>query len=196
MAKPHHNRRRQIVINKPVQKRIVVGITLIPMLTLVGATLAVAVLTGQVLDEARRAEENIPTLGPLFISLFLFIVAAGAVVVIQALRYSHRIAGPMYRINKSIERIREGDLAFEVKLRDGDELGEIATELNGLMDWLRAHPPQGVELKLEADEADEAQAAQATSKSDVDAVPGLSGSKSAEKSSVASTTSGDDAAAE
>ena len=106
MAEDMKNRRKTLVINKPVQKRIVLGITVVPMLTLIGATLAVAVLSGRVLDEARTAEESLPTLGPLFISLFLFIVAAGAVVVLQALRYSHKIAGPMYRLSKSMDRLR------------------------------------------------------------------------------------------
>lgn len=131
------NRRTRLVVNRPLQRRIVFGISMVPILTLVGATLAVAVLTGQVLDEARSAEENLPTLGPLFVSLFLFIVAAGAVVVIQALKYSHRIAGPMYRLIKSMERIRQRDLSFRVSLRSGDELTELADELNDVMDFLR-----------------------------------------------------------
>ncbi|MAE77676.1 MAG: hypothetical protein CMJ85_12510 [Planctomycetes bacterium] len=145
------NRRRRLVVNKPVQRRIVVGITLIPVLILIAATLAVAVLTGRVLDEASTAEENLPTLGYLFMALFVFIIAAGGVVVLQAVRYSHKIAGPMYRLVKSIESVREGDLSFRVTLRDGDELTDIADEFNLLMDWIVAHPPAGVELKLTRD---------------------------------------------
>ncbi len=152
MTQKLKNRRKRLVVNKPVQRRIVTSITIVPILTLVGATLAVAILTGKVLDEARSAEENLPTLGPLFVSLFLFIVAAGAVVVIQALKYSHKIAGPMYRLVKSMQRIhKDGDVSFRIKLRSGDELTEIADELNHMMDWLVTHPPAGVELKTEPD---------------------------------------------
>lgn len=143
------NRRKRLIVNKPVQRRLVLGIMIVPIYVLVGATLAVAILTGKVLDEASSADETLPTLGPLFISLFLFIVAAGAVVIVQALRYSHKIAGPMHRLVKSMDRIRQGDLSFQVKLRQGDELTEIADELNRVIGWLRQHPPQGVKLILE-----------------------------------------------
>jgi nitrate/nitrite-specific signal transduction histidine kinase len=131
------NRRKKLVINKPVQRRIIFAVSFVPILGLVGATLAVALLAGRVLDEARLAEVNLPTLAPLFVSLFFFILTAGALVVVQALRYSHRIAGPMYRICQSIKRVRERDLDFEVTLRDGDELTEIATELNHLISTLK-----------------------------------------------------------
>ncbi len=132
-----NNRRKKLVINKPVQRRIIFAVSFVPILGLVGATLAVALLAGRVLDEARMADVNLPTLAPLFVSLFFFILTAGALVVVQALRYSHRIAGPMYRLCQSIKRIREKDLDFEVKLRDGDELTEIATELNHLISDLK-----------------------------------------------------------
>ncbi len=131
------NRRKKLVINKPVQRRIIFAVSFVPILGLVGATLAVALLAGRVLDEARLAEVNLPTLAPLFVSLFFFILTAGALVVVQALRYSHRIAGPMYRLCQSIKRIQKGDLDFHVKLRDGDELTEIATELNHLISTLK-----------------------------------------------------------
>ncbi|MCB9890823.1 MAG: hypothetical protein H6832_02325 [Planctomycetes bacterium] len=151
MSQSLPNRRKRLVVNKPVQRRIIVGVTIIPMVALVGATISVAVLTGRVLDEARTAEQSLPTLGPLFVSLFLFIVAAGATVVISALRYSNRIAGPMYRLCKSMREIRDGDVSFTVKLRKGDELTEIADELNAMIAWIREHPPEGVELKLVPD---------------------------------------------
>jgi hypothetical protein len=50
----------------------------------------------------------------------------------------------MYRINESIKRIRQGDISFRVTLRKGDHLTDIAEELNKLLDWLNANPPQGV----------------------------------------------------
>lgn len=187
MAQPYPNRRKKLVINKPVQRRIIVGVTIVPMIVLIGATIAVAILTGRVLDEARVAEQSLPTLGSLFISLFLFIVAAGATVVISALRYSNRIAGPMYRLCKSMREIREGDLSFVVRLRKGDELTEIADELNAMVKWLREHPPEGVELKLEPDPPSEAQSSPLPS--DSAGSSGASASSSVDAPSVESVAS-------
>ncbi|GEM_PF-2922946 len=146
METNRQNRRRKLIVNKKTQTRMVVTITFLPILGLVAATLAVGFLTGKVLDEARQAEVALPTLSPLFIALFSFILAAGVVVVIQALRYSHKIAGPTFRLVRSLKSIRNGDLSFRVKLRKGDELTEIAEEVNRLMDWLADHPPKGVRM--------------------------------------------------
>ena len=76
----------------------------------------------------------------------------------QALRFSHRIAGPIYRITKSLQQVRSGDIGFRVHLRQGDHLTEIAAELNLLLDWLNANPPAGVRtggdvVQLEGDES-------------------------------------------
>lgn len=184
MSQAFPNRRKKLVINKPLQRRIIVGVTIVPMIVLIGATVAVALLTGQVLDEARIAEQSLPTLGSLFISLFLFIVAAGATVVISALRYSNRIAGPMYRLCKSMKEVREGDLSFIVKLRKGDELTEIADELNAMIRWLREHQPAGVDCKLEPDPPATAQdgssGSVATTDVSVDGVKSLSSKPEAE----------------
>ncbi|MFQ5503554.1 MAG: HAMP domain-containing protein [Planctomycetota bacterium] len=148
MQKSFQNRRRRYIVNKPVQNRIIFTISFMPILGLVGATLAVAILAGRVLDEARSVDENIPTLGPLFIAMLLFILSSGGVVVLQAVRYSNRIAGPTYRLVKSLERVMEGDLNFRVKLREGDELTDLAEALNRHIDWLQEHPPMGIDLKI------------------------------------------------
>lgn len=51
--------------------------------------------------------------------------------------YSHQTAGPAYKLEKSIKRITEGDLTFQVSLRKHDNLKEVATALNGLLDKFR-----------------------------------------------------------
>ena len=52
--------------------------------------------------------------------------------------YSHQTAGPAYKLEKSINRITEGDLTFQVSLRRNDNLKELAIALNGLLDKFRA----------------------------------------------------------
>lgn len=43
---------------------------------------------------------------------------------------SHKIAGPIYRFEKSVETIGTGDLTLNVKLRSKDEFQELAEYLN------------------------------------------------------------------
>ena len=51
--------------------------------------------------------------------------------------YSHQTAGPAFKLEKSIKRIIEGDLTFQVSLRRNDNLKELAAALNELLDKFR-----------------------------------------------------------
>ena len=139
-----NERRKTIWVNKPAQKKLILAVSLMPTLGLTIATVMVGFLCRRVLEEAIVAEVELPTLLPLFGAVLFFIVTAGAVVLIQALNLSHRVAGPMYRIIESMKRMRGGDIAFRVTLRKGDHLNEIADELNNVIDWLNVNPPPGV----------------------------------------------------
>ncbi|MEZ5964386.1 MAG: hypothetical protein R3F56_11115 [Planctomycetota bacterium] len=140
----NERRRRTLIVNEPLQKRIIVAVSLIPTIGLALATLIVAVFCRRLLGEALEQDVELPSLVPLFVSILGFTLAAGAVVVFQALRFSHRIAGPAYRLIRSMERVRSGDISFRVNLRRGDHLTEVAAEMNNLIDWLNENPPSGV----------------------------------------------------
>ena len=51
--------------------------------------------------------------------------------------YSHRIAGPTYKIGQEALRIGQGDLAGGVRFRRLDGLTEMADSLNDLTAWYR-----------------------------------------------------------
>ena len=137
-------RRRTLVVNPRTQRRIVYAFSLVPTLGLTLCCVIVAIFARKVLGEAVRADAELPSLVPLFLSLLGFVVVSAIVVLVQALRFSHRVAGPTYRLCKSLQRIRTGDVSFRVHLRAGDHLEEIAVEVNHLLEWLNANPPAGV----------------------------------------------------
>jgi methyl-accepting chemotaxis protein len=60
------------------------------------------------------------------ITVILITAAAAAVMIFV----SHRIAGPLYRLEKEIRRVGEGDLSVRVALRRKDQIGELAQALN------------------------------------------------------------------
>lgn len=45
---------------------------------------------------------------------------------------THKIVGPLYRVNKVLSEICEGNLGVKVTLRKGDDLQELAEQLNHL----------------------------------------------------------------
>ncbi|MBU3911221.1 MAG: methyl-accepting chemotaxis protein [Candidatus Omnitrophica bacterium] len=47
---------------------------------------------------------------------------------------SHRLAGPMYRLEKDLEDIAKGNFSIRIKFRKKDELKSIADGINRILD--------------------------------------------------------------
>jgi methyl-accepting chemotaxis protein len=60
------------------------------------------------------------------------------IMILIALYISHRIAGPLYRFEKSAQIVGTGDLSHRVSLRTGDELIELQEEFNGMVASLQS----------------------------------------------------------
>ena len=69
----------------------------------------------------------------------VFIVFITIAIGIYLLLLSHRIAGPAYRLEKSIQQIIEGDYDFSVNLRQKDYLKNVADALNNLLKVLNGN---------------------------------------------------------
>jgi methyl-accepting chemotaxis protein len=84
--------------------------------------------------------------GPVFQKVKLYgILGLGALALVMALSltilfvlFSHKIAGPIMRIERTFEDALQGDLTQRIKLRQGDELKETADQLNTMLDGLQA----------------------------------------------------------
>ncbi len=56
---------------------------------------------------------------------------------VMALFFPHKIAGPLYRIERDLrERVGRGDLTIRFRVRRGDEMGELAESLNVMVERL------------------------------------------------------------
>lgn len=69
-------------------------------------------------------------------SLIPKVIVLSILIFIGGIFLSHRIAGPMYRIERSAEAIRNGDLRVNFKTRRGDELKETTTALENMVETL------------------------------------------------------------
>jgi methyl-accepting chemotaxis protein len=58
-------------------------------------------------------------------------------VFIVGLVVSHRVAGPVYRFEKSLEEVAAGNLAYRVFLRKGDEWEEFRESFNAMVEELQ-----------------------------------------------------------
>lgn len=71
-------------------------------------------------------------------SLFPKVAVLAVVIFIAGIFISHKIAGPMYRIEKSAEAIRDGDLSVSFRTRKGDEMREASGALEDMVDSLQS----------------------------------------------------------
>lgn len=73
----------------------------------------------------------------LILSSLVAIVVAGSITIIITLFISHRIAGPLYRLENDIAEINRGNLGVEIHVRQKDEFQNLAKSLNQMLKTIR-----------------------------------------------------------
>ncbi len=135
-APRRRNRRRQIIVNKPMQTRLVFTTSGPTAVCLAATGVVLALACKRLYDEALQVDVELPSLLLVFGVSAAFLVVASAYVLFSALMLSHRIAGPIYNMSKTMERFRGGDRDARVRLRKRDHLHEAAAEINTTLEWM------------------------------------------------------------
>jgi len=61
---------------------------------------------------------------------WILLAIGGTILVVCSMILSHRIAGPLYRFEKALDEMNDGDLSNTICLRDKDEGKELAAKIN------------------------------------------------------------------
>jgi hypothetical protein len=64
----------------------------------------------------------------------------------DAVRFSHRIVGPIYRFQQTIKALAEGKPVRQVKLRQGDYLMDFQNDFNAMLSTLQRQGAVGIEV--------------------------------------------------
>ncbi|MFC1645704.1 HAMP domain-containing protein [Candidatus Omnitrophota bacterium] len=142
------NRRRDYFIKKKFQSKFIIRfcalvvlgavITVVSLYLLSGDTVTTAFVNSR-LSIVRTSDYILPLLiGSSLISIVLISIATA--VVIKYL--SHRIAGPLYKIEKYVKEIGEGNLNLKINLRSTDEIREMTDSLNEMTRNIKDHVVQ------------------------------------------------------
>ena len=83
---------------------------------------------------------------PVFICLFVLV----PVMAWDAIRFSHRLVGPLVRFRKTIQAITGGEAVRPIKLREGDYLTDLRDDFNQMLEELQK---QGVPVLKPTDPA-------------------------------------------
>ena len=137
-ARPY--RRRQLIVNRPLQYRFI-GAMLLILLALSGIALATVSLTlwvtlrtfGQAHDPVAVA--LLTTVGW---SLALELLIVAPFVIWMGVVLTHKVAGPLIRIQAALVRMTNGNYDINLRLRKADALVELAEGLNRLAASLRS----------------------------------------------------------
>ena len=135
--------RRRIVnfsIKKKMQVRLLLGIMLVVFLSVGLASVFFYLMSDREIGQSYRqfhvtAKNFLEMLLPGVIMAFIIGIVSA---VVAAVFLPHRIAGPLYRMERDIrDKIGEGNLTARFSIRDGDEVGELADTLNIMVGKLR-----------------------------------------------------------
>lgn len=82
-----------------------------------------------------KADNFLDFLFPVLLTGFFSSLVLGF---LAAVFFPYAIAGPIYRIEKELVDIGNGDLKKKIKIRKGDEVGDLAESMNIMVEGLRA----------------------------------------------------------
>jgi methyl-accepting chemotaxis protein len=66
----------------------------------------------------------------LILSSIISVIIVGIATIVVVLFISHRIAGPLYKLESSLERMASGDVSFDIYFRQTDETKRLAEIFN------------------------------------------------------------------
>lgn len=129
-------RRKNYFIKKSFQTRFSLRFVFLIMLeALLIAGLFWVVAKGTLTTGYSGTELRIEKTASFFYVSFILILliaslAMGLAGMLVFIFYSHRIAGPLFRFQKSLQQISGGDLTGRIRLRRKDQLGELGESIN------------------------------------------------------------------
>lgn len=154
-------RRRIYLIDKKLQLRftfLVVALVLIYSLFLGGATYLNYKISCIVFDTTSvynpAVEDAIKSEGRRTVATTtIFLVINGIVVGLVFILLTHKVAGPLYRLQKNMEIVSSGKLPRKMTLRKNDELTYMADSFNEMTEGLRkAAESEASELQAVAEQ--------------------------------------------
>lgn len=140
---PAKIRRRNYFIDKRFQTEFILRFSFIVLFASLCLGLLLIYLTKEsttvTIENARVQVKNTADfMFPLLLQTILVVtVVCALLIVILTLLASHKIAGPLYRIRKELELIKNGSFTSSFHIRKGDQMQDLADSLSDVVSLLR-----------------------------------------------------------
>jgi methyl-accepting chemotaxis protein len=135
-------KRRIYLINKPLQFKYLFVI-LSTILITIGVVYFTTfyVIWDNVINEFFFVPEAAKKMGDIFVKTSELLIAPilllTAIFSAVSIFISHKVAGPLYRIERVAEELGKGNLDLQVRFRKGDELHYLADKLNLMINGIK-----------------------------------------------------------
>lgn len=126
-------KRRTFLINKGMQLKVTIRVIFVAILfsLFVGFEVYITVwpvISGVISEDMMSFVRHQIFIRAIFFFLpFIFVLAASSILL------SHRVAGPLYRIQLTLDKLIQGEDVGYIRLRKNDELKELAAKINELI---------------------------------------------------------------
>lgn len=142
--------RKTIIVKKSLQYRYMLLISFSVVIAFVIMALDMIWTISKVVNEHPMMQpllEEIFSMAPLFaIKTVMYLL----IVLIVSAVISHKMAGPIYKFEKSCQTVACGDLTHRVFLRKGDQLTELQDSFNDMISKFHAYAGEAEKLKSKA----------------------------------------------
>ncbi len=134
-------RRRRYIVKPAFQLRYV-GIILITVFIVAGICISATyflsfILLGEKLANVYPQGRLVATLKEINLIIIFCVLLLTPFIAVIGILLSHRIAGPAYRIEKTLKEIGKGNFDIHIELRKHDELTGIAKAINDMTSDLK-----------------------------------------------------------
>lgn len=129
-------KRRNYLINKNFQGKLILGYFLFMVAGCLLFTVVLAVLSADTLtvvyrnNDIQMGQTPMMLIKQVLTAHWVFIVVGGALIVVAATFITHRMAGPIFRLEHAVDNMIGGRLNDVIYLRKKDEGKELAAKLN------------------------------------------------------------------
>ncbi|MDL1955588.1 MAG: methyl-accepting chemotaxis protein [Candidatus Desulfofervidus auxilii] len=128
-------KRLNFSIKREFQLRLLFKVFIIVLISVISSLLIFYIISRQELGETYyQAHIRIKSFQELLLPVIIGGILVGSLVgFLVALFFPQPIAGPLYRIEKELKKVGEGDLTLNLRIRKNDELQDLVSVINEMI---------------------------------------------------------------
>jgi len=136
-------RRKQLIVNPPVQYKLLFLILISVIIPTLLTFMSLFFLIQSIIIEAQIENEMVYSAllfmsNKVFLILFIGFVFITVLLLTWSLIFIHRIVGPLYRLEKELQKVVDGKRITKIRFRKNDSFASLADKINFLIERVQS----------------------------------------------------------